>query len=326
MQEFDLQGKSRELTGLLDEYVTSHLEELKEKFTDCFCNYCDKIYEMQQQGKKGAVAYIQFSVLRTNILLNRHEIRLDAYDENWYMDRVECSGSYPVKEFYLYLEKYGEAVEELRVKSQGGVSLAQAQKRVFDESNLYLFYVAELIRIGMRQVVKRESYQRIERAPCFMVCIGGYLDRFDILYKEDSTIKDSSAVKHDLQSGERKLFSYEICENLDLSQGNYEGLEFQYSSFAGCDFTDSRWNRSRLLFCNFRNTTLKDVGMEKMKIFDTDFSGARLERISFAGAKLRYISFAGAELLNVDFEKALLAEEIDFTGAKIVDCKLPGGR
>lgn len=326
MQGIDLQQKSRELAGRLDSYVKSHFEQLIDKFTGFFLEYCEKIYQMQQQEEKGAIAYIHFSVLRTNILLKKHEIRLDAYDENWYLDSVECSDSYPVGELYCYLEEYGNLVEKLRSNSLGKVSLAKAQERVFNESNLYLFYVAELIRVGMRNVIRTESYQKIKKAPCFMVCIGGFMDRFDILYKEDHTIKDSKEVKRRLQSKERTLFSYEICEKLDLSKGNFEDLEFQYSSFAGCDFTESSWNKSRLLFSNFQNTILKDTKMEKMKIFDTDFSGATLEHVSFAGAKLKHLSFAGATLSQVDFSKALLAEEINFQDARIVDCNLPESR
>lgn len=326
MQGFDLQRKSRELAADLDDYVKSHYNQLTEQFSDCFCGYCDKIYQMQQQGKKGAVAYIHFSVLRTNILLKKHELRLDAYDESWYMDPVECSGICQVGSVYSYLDEYADMVEELRSKSMGRVSLAQAQKRVFDESNLYLFYTAELIRAGMRNVIQTEAYQRIKRAPCFVVCIGGFWDRFDVLYKEDHTAKDSGEVKSRLQSKKQTIFSYEICENLDLSKGNYEGLEFQYSSFAGCDFTDSSWKKSRLLFSNFRHTILKDTCMERMKLFDTDFSGATLEHVSFEGAKLKHLSFEGATLLQVDFSKALLAEDINFQNARIVDCNLPESR
>ena len=66
--------------------------------------------------------------------------------------------------------------------------------------------------------------------------------------------------------------------------------------------------------------------MEKRKIFDTDFSGAVLENINFAGTKLKHISFVGAKLVQVDFSKALIAEEIDFQNARLIDCRFPEGR
>ena len=325
MHGVDLQGKSKELAMSMDRYVKNNFEELVAKFVDCFLLYCNQIYQMQQKNEKGAVAYIQFSVLRTNLLLKRHELRMDAYDENWYMDSVECSAYYPVGEIYGYLERYGEIVEELRRESGRDITLIESQKRIFAESNLYLFYVAELIRVGMRRIIQTEIYQRLDRAPCFIVCIGGYLDRFDILYKEDTTVKDSGDVKRYFQAKEQMVYRHEICENLDLSKGNYEELEFQYSSFAGCDFSESSWNRGKILFSDFRNTILKDTKMEKMKIFDTDFSGAVLENINFAGTKLKYISFVGAKLVQVDFSKALIAEEIEFQNARLINCRLPEG-
>mgnify|MGYP000562099663 CR=1 FL=1 len=73
MQGIDLQRKGKELAAELDYYVKSHFEQLVEQFVDCFSEYCNKIYEMQRQGRKGAIAYIHFSVLQTNILLKKHE-------------------------------------------------------------------------------------------------------------------------------------------------------------------------------------------------------------------------------------------------------------
>ncbi len=326
MQGIDLERKGKELATELDGYVKEHFEELIEKFIKCFTDYCTRIAEMQQQGKKGKIAYIHFSVLRTNILLKRHEIRIDAYDENWYLDAVECSYYYPVEEIYAYLEKYGDAVIDLWEKSQGKNNLADVYRKVFNESNIYLFYVAELIRLGMKRMIHTEIYMSVKKAECFIVGIGGFMDRFDILYKEDYTVKDSGEVKRFLQSGQQRLFSHEIYEKLDLSRSNFEDLEFQYSSFAECDFSQSSLSKSRFLFCNLRDSVFEDVNMNKIKIFDADFSGARLENVDFSGAKLKCISFQGAKLKNVNFSNAVLAEDINFKDAKIVDCILPESR
>lgn len=326
MQGIDLERKGKELITELDGYVKEHFEELVEKFANYFTDYCTDIAKMQQQGKKGRIAYIHFSVLRTNILLKKHELRIDAYDENWYLDTVECSYHYPVEEIYSYLEKYGDAVIDLWQKSHGINDLADVYRKVFNESNIYLFYLAELIRMGMKKIKHLESYMSVKKAECFIVGIGGFMDRFDILYKEDHSIKDSGAVKRFLQSGQQSLFSHEIYEKLNLSKGNYEDLEFQYSSFTECNFSQSSLLKSRFLFCNFRNSVFEDVKMNRIKIFDVNFSGARLENIDFSGAKLKCISFQGAKLKNVNFSNAVLVEDINFRDAEIVDCKLPESR
>ena len=326
MKGIDLERKGKELAIELDSYVKGHFEELVEKFVKCFTDYCTKISTMQQQDKKGKIAYIHFSVLRTNILLKKHEIRIDAYDENWYMDSVECSYNYAVEEIYSYLEKYGDVVIDLWQKSQGINDLADVYRKVFNESNIYLFYVAELIRMGMKRIKNIEAYKSVKKAECFIVGIGGFMDRFDILYKEDYTIKDSREVKRFLQSHKQSLFSYEIYEKINLSRGNYEDLEFQYSSFTECNFSQSSLSKSRFLFCNFRNSILEDVKMNKIKIFDADFSGSKLENVDFSGAKLKCISFEGAKLKNVNFKDAILVEDINFKDAIIENCILWEGR
>lgn len=151
------------------------------------------------------------------------------------------------------------------------------------------------------------------------------MDRFDILYKEDQTKKDSDRIKRYLKSKRQTLFSYEIYRGLDLSDGDFAGIEFQYSVFDESDLTGSCWRRASLLFSSCRKTVFREADMEQIRIFDTDFSGAVFERVNFTGAKLKHVSFAGASLHGLDFSKALLMEEIDFTGARIEECILPEG-
>lgn len=323
---FNLNQKSTELLNQLDSYIKNHLDELTEQLSDCISQYGESIYEMQQTGEKGAIAYLQFSMLRTNILLNQHELRLDAYDENWYLDLVECSSSYKVKEVLTPLSEFADMVEALRKESAMRMTLRETQSRIFEESRKYMIFLAELIRLGMQKVILTEGYQKIRKAPVFVVCIGGLLDRVDLLYKEDTTTKDAREVRRYFQSKEQLLFSYEICEKLDLSRGNYEGLKFLYSTFAGSDFTESSFHKSQLLFSNFSNCILKDTNMAGTQLFDVNFSGAVLEHVSFAGAKLSQVSFEGATLTNVDFEGALLIEEVNFTNAILKDTRIPESR
>lgn len=320
---FNLNQKSTDLLNQLDLYIKNNFDQLTDRVSDCISQFGESIYQMQQGGKKGAVAYLQFSMLRTNILRNRHELRLDAYDDTWYMDMAECSGSFKVDEVLSPLTKFSAMVEALWKEASTSMTLRETQSRIFEESQKYLIFLAELIRLGMQKAVETEGYRKFAKAPVFVVCIGGLLDRVDILYKEDTTVKDGKEIRRYLKSGERRLFSHEIYEQLDLSKGSYAGLKFLYSSFAGSDVTGSSFHESQLLFDDFRGCILKDTDMTGTQMFDVNFSQAQLENVSFAGAKLNQVSFQGAELSNVDFDGALLMEEVDFTDAVLNDTKIP---
>ncbi len=326
MNNYDLQEIGKKYAVEMDAYVQGHFDELVSRFTDCFSEYCRKISKMQNHGKKGEIAFIHFSVLRSFLLLKKYELRIDAYDENWYLDFAECEGYYSVKEIFSFFDGYAEELERIRINSLGNISLGEIQQRMFEDSKPYLFYVAEIIRVAMRNMSQSEELRNIKKAPCFIVCIGGYMDRFDILYKEDHVSKSSKEVKRLLQSKTRQIFSYEFFEGLDLTKGDYDDLEFQFSSFNGCDLSDCNCKKSRFISTGFKNAVLKNTKLCDTRIFDADFSGATLENTDFTGAKLRHLSFDGARLKSIDFTKALVLMEMDFKNAEMENCILPESR
>ena len=176
----DIDRISFERLTKLDTYVKQHFDQLVDKFLVCFEQYCQKITMMQKDGKKGSIGFIHFSILRTNILAKRHKIRLDAYDENWYFDRGECNGEYDVDEFYHWLDEFADILEAARNNGFSQIKLVDVQEAIFEESNKYLLFVAEVIRMGMRRAIETESYLEMQRGEVFMVCIGGFQDKVDI--------------------------------------------------------------------------------------------------------------------------------------------------
>ncbi|MDR0286951.1 MAG: pentapeptide repeat-containing protein [Clostridiales bacterium] len=315
--------KSLELRSVLDRYIRVNFDELINKFVECFEQYAQKIVSMQQTGKKAPIAFINFSVLRTNILAKHHILRIDAYDKNWYADRTECSGEYEASEVYQWLDTFESILEESRKKSGGTLTLLDVQTQVFEESYNYLLYVVEIIRAGMRKVAEIESYQKINRYEVFTVCVGSFQDVSQIVYKEDTTIKDAKAVKRSLQAAQQSQYAYEICNGLNLSEGNYEGGKILFSSFIGSDFTGSSFKKSVMLGNNFQEAILRNTNMEQIRAIDTNFSGALLENVNFRGAELNHISFVGSKLINVSFEDVLIATDIDFEKAELVDTMVP---
>ena len=323
--DLDINQKSYELLSKLDAYGQIHFDSLVENFVTYFAIYCEKIIKMQAAGKKAPIAFINFSVLRTNILVRKHELRIDAYDENWYLDRIECSGTYDVSVLYRWLDTFADNLEATRKKYQGRLKLSDMQALIFEESNKYLIFVAELIRSAMKKAIQAAVYQKVKRHEVFMVCIGGYQDQFDILYKEDSTEKDAKTVKRYLEKekGREEPLTHEICEGLDLSKGDFTGLKLMFSTFTGCDFTDTNLKGSVLLMNDFRKTTLNKTNLENCELLDVDFSGATLENIDFKGAKLKQVSFENATLINVKFDNVLFAGELNFESAILKNTEIP---
>ena len=307
----------------LDEYVQAKYEDLVAKFLSQFEQYCRKIIRMQESGSKGPIGFIHFSMLQTNVLAKQHLIRLDAYDNNWYADSVECEGEYDVGEFLAYHEEFTNDLEKATMGLLSRGKLRDIQSAILEESEKYLLSIAEFLRMGIKKAVTEPWFQEMKREKVFIICIGGYCDRADILYKEDTSYKDATEVRRYLEKKQKLAYSHEICENLDLSGGNYEGIQLLFSNLAGCDFSNSRFNDASFLHSDFKDTTMSNACLEKTKIVDTDFSGSLLENVNFRGASLRNVSFVGAKLNKVSFEGVLLAEKLNFDQAKLIDTVIP---
>ena len=323
--DLDVEKKSFELLSKLDSYGQIHFDALVDEFVQCFTTYCKKIVRLQEAGKKNAIGYINFSLLKTNLLIRKHELRIDAYDENWYLDRVECSGVYDVSQLYRWLDIFADHLEGTRRKYLGKLKFSQMQALIFDESDKYLIFVAELMRVAIKKAVKTAIYQKLKRHEVFVICIGEYQNTVDILYKEDLTVKDAKVFGRYLEKEKdrAKPLNYEICENLDLSKRDFSGINLMFSSFMGCDFTNTNLENSTLLMNNFKGATFKNTNLINSQLLDADFSDAMLENIDFKNAKLKHISFKNAKLINVKFNEALLVEQVNFDGVTLINTKIP---
>nr|BFD84126.1 pentapeptide repeat-containing protein [Streptomyces sp. Xyl84] len=153
---------------------------------------------------------------------------------------------------------------------------------------------------------------------------------------------------------EVRLPALERYEGAGLApDGDYDGLEFQETDFAGQDGAGARF-----MDCALRGCVLDDASLRRARLFDTVLTGVRgvgtdlaeatlrdveltdarlggvqshgavLERVRIRGGKIDYLNLRKARLRDVVFEGCVLVEP-DFGGARLervefVDCVLKG--
>ncbi|WP_217246169.1 pentapeptide repeat-containing protein [Streptomyces sp. AC602_WCS936] len=133
--------------------------------------------------------------------------------------------------------------------------------------------------------------------------------------------------------------------------GDYDGLEFRETDFAGqdgagarfmdcaltgCALDEASMPRARLLDSvlngvrgvgvNLAEATLRDVELHDARLGGTQLHGAVLERVLIRGGKIDYLNLRRSRLKDVVFEGCVLVEP-DFGGARLervafVDCAL----
>jgi len=292
------------------------------EFVLCMQDYCKKIIKMQQAGLKDAIGYLNLSLLRTKLLSGENHIRLDAYNDRWYLDRIECAGTYEVSHFYGRLREVIVLLEKLRRETFNSLTLGEIHELFFHESYRYFVTVSEFLREAIKKVVKTEEYQAVKRASLFHIYFGEYQGALTIIYKEDNEPKESKVVKRYLES-KQEVYTYEFCDNLDLSGGNFENIMITHSSFAKCNFDMSNWQGSKMLLCEFKSALFRHTDFNYTELTKLDFSDATLEFVSFRGAKIKNTIFRNATLIGIDFSEVLILEDVDFENVTLIGSALP---
>ncbi len=79
-----------EFKKIIEEYNNDRAL-IEEKLTLQFNSVCREAISFQEKEVKREIKYIYFSMVRTKLLENKGQWRIDLYDERWFLDKEECS-------------------------------------------------------------------------------------------------------------------------------------------------------------------------------------------------------------------------------------------
>lgn len=86
----------KEITDSIQKTIKENKEQILSGFQDAFDEAFQKGIRMQKTEEKGAIAYLCIGILRSSLLTKTYQLRIDLYDSNFYLDRVECEGYWDV--------------------------------------------------------------------------------------------------------------------------------------------------------------------------------------------------------------------------------------
>lgn len=102
--------------GFINEvkYILLSLEEGSQQIIDNISAAIEealyKAVQWQKLEKKGPVAYISFSMLQSNLLLNRYALQVDAWDERFLIDDSEAASEWDFQAMFQEIKPDMEAV------------------------------------------------------------------------------------------------------------------------------------------------------------------------------------------------------------------------
>jgi hypothetical protein len=280
-------------------YYETHKDILAKEMTEAFKKICIKARKLQLDGTKKQIAHIEFSLLRIRILEKRYGYLIDAYSDLYYLDKTECTSEYDVAWAFKYLEDFLEELEQTRKLYMNKILRPDIERIMLKEISYYNDYIVKLARYAFPEAVKLDEYNNLDRKPVVNIYMGDYRASNTIVYKEDNRIKDSGDIKSWLEGKYEDGYESEILKELDLSCGDYEGINLSHCNFSGSSLSGSNLKNSLLKGANFYNANLEGVSFENADLSYSDMRGAILKNVDFKNANLKEAIFFGNDITSL---------------------------
>jgi len=319
----EVQEVSQKHLNKLKDEIFEHYDDLVKQFIECFKSYCKKIVTMQESGTKNDISYIQFSLMRSKMVVGIYEFRMDAYDSNWYGDKADCQGIYDVTPFFSHLENFSNELLERRRKYMQRITVCRVKQFVLEESDKYKSAVTEFLRSALSEATKIPEYEAIDRAPLFVITVGEFRDQAEIVYKEDATQKDVEQVIRLLATHKEEGHQYEIFDELDLSDSEFNDVRWLFCSGKKSTFINVEIPNSTLMFCQFEGAIFESANFSYTDLIGINFTNATLKNIDLTGTRLAQVNFENATLENIDFTEAHEVVGINLINTTLINVILP---
>ncbi|GMA99903.1 hypothetical protein [Pelosinus sp. IPA-1] len=167
-------------------------ETITESLSAAIRQICHQASRQQQVGCKGPAAYLCISFLRTNILEDCFQYRMDMYDEKFYLDRTECSGCFEIDFVWQYFQARMAQLEKAVHSSiyKNKIRTRQLNAIKLDMAEQYHQVAMLCTKLLIDEAVKTPEYRALSKVPEFKILMGDYKDKIMLLYEEASECKE----------------------------------------------------------------------------------------------------------------------------------------
>ncbi|BCZ45489.1 hypothetical protein psyc5s11_15560 [Clostridium gelidum] len=160
-------------------------DSIGKKLISVFELVCRDAILLQEKELKGNIKYIYFSSLRTSILKNKGEFKIDLYDENWFLDKEECSVNINLE--FIYDSLFNHMEELLEKKNEYGRNITEMdiEKIKLKEANKYHILAVNIIKSIIEKFLECPLYKEMKKNEDIVIAAGEYMDITTIIYSKN---------------------------------------------------------------------------------------------------------------------------------------------
>lgn len=182
MAEIDLMLQARVSLDQFTEYYQKNEVQLRKDFCQPFAQLFKKGRVLQDQGKKPAIAFLAISVLRSFILNHCYQLRLDLYDNSYFLDPVECSIYLDLEYLLKYIDTDIDAFIGSLKECGAKYTTYEVDRIKKDYIEVYASFAQDYILEQLSDILALKEFAVLQKTDDFKIIYGEYLDRTEVIY------------------------------------------------------------------------------------------------------------------------------------------------
>ena len=308
---------------------------LSTEFKESFNQMCSSIVGLQESGHLDEVAYVEYTLLCTNIINKIYIAEIFVYGEKWYFcNNQRTVGQFDISMLFRYFDELWTELLMLRKRFVGKVSSLDVSGFMMDSASKFYAYVISLCRFSIYESVEDGIFKSIKRTPRFQISLGEYMAHTEVVYKENLEKDKLECLKW---FDDRLAYEYcfEDFSGLDFSNEYLASIDLRYSDLRNTVLTNVNFSNSNLIGVRFCGADLEGVDFSNSILYEADFIGANLQNAKFSYAHAnfglpnyedwKHVGFFGVNFRKADLRGADLSNA-NFAGADFTDAMVDGAK
>lgn len=325
-----LPSEIKDLGESIDIYVKNNYESIKKDILNSFKLICTEVKKAQDKENKRYISFINYSILRTEILNGRCRCLISAYDSNYYLDANPVEVYYDASWLFMHINSFYDKMLDISKKFVGKISRVDILKLKFDVLEIYKIYLIMALRNVFENIEDMDEFKEIKKNERFSIQVGEYIDFVESVFLLDETIKDDVDTKLKLEKETELGCKNEYFKNLDISNVRLNEKNLSNTRFIECEIQNSNISHNVMINTSFKNCNMQNVDFEESILWCSNFEGSDLSGSCFCNVNKKIvmdkkmfdipinkpINFKKANLRNCNMSNANLIYS-NFIGAKL---------
>ncbi|WP_294352253.1 hypothetical protein [uncultured Clostridium sp.] len=171
----------------VNNYIHVNNKKIKSNIISKFQEVFKKAINFQEEGRKGDIKYIYISYLRAYLLEDKVIFRIDLYDENWFLDKEECSIYIDLSDVFSNLFSVYESLKVKRKEYNRVITEMDLENIKISAWKEYKNISIYIFKNMVPSIINCELYKSMKKKE-ILIMAGEYRDDVTLIYSEDKDV------------------------------------------------------------------------------------------------------------------------------------------